>query len=92
MALNVTTPLWGKCEITTHTPEHGTWESSGTPKNLELDYRGQNTLHWGVLYTVGKVSKCRCQNGLAWAIWTFAAQVIGERTAGSQTGSLTLGH
>jgi hypothetical protein len=32
------------------------------------------------------------QNGLAWAIWTFAAQVMGERRAGSQTsqtGSLT---
>jgi len=35
-------------------------ESSGTPENSELDYRGQNTLHWGVLYTVGKVLKCRC--------------------------------
>ncbi len=29
-------------------------------KNLERDFRGQNTLHWGVLYTVKKVLKCRC--------------------------------
>jgi hypothetical protein len=35
-------------------------ESPGTLKNLEDDCRGQNTLHWGVLYTVGKVLKCRC--------------------------------
>jgi hypothetical protein len=35
-------------------------ESSRTPKNLEDDCRGQNTSHWGVLYTVGKVLKCRC--------------------------------
>jgi hypothetical protein len=58
--LFVATPLWGKCEVATHTPENGTWESSGTPKNSKLDCRGQNTLHWGVVYTVGKVSKCRC--------------------------------
>jgi hypothetical protein len=30
------------------------------------------------------------QNGLAWAIWTSAAQVMAERKAGSQTGNLTL--
>ncbi len=56
----VATSLWGKCEVATHTPENGTWESSGTPKNLEHNCRAQNTSHWGVLYTVGKVSKCRC--------------------------------
>jgi hypothetical protein len=56
----VTTPLWGNCEVVTHTPKNGTWESFGTPKNSERDWRGQNTLHWGVLYTVGKVLKCRC--------------------------------
>jgi hypothetical protein len=56
----VATPLWGKCEVATHTPENGTWESSGTPENSELDCRGQNTSHWGVLYIVGKVLKCRC--------------------------------
>jgi hypothetical protein len=31
-----------------------------TPKTLELDYRGQNTSPWSVLYTVGKVLKIRC--------------------------------
>jgi hypothetical protein len=49
-----------KCEVTIHTLENGTWESSGTAKNSELDYRGQNTLPWGALYTVRKVLKCRC--------------------------------
>jgi hypothetical protein len=56
----VTTPLWAKCEDETHTPKSGDLESSGTPKNLELDRRGQNTSHWGVLYIVGKLLKCRC--------------------------------
>jgi hypothetical protein len=57
---SVATPLWGSCEVATHTPENGTWESSGTPKNLERDCRAQKTLHWGVLGTVEKVLKCRC--------------------------------
>jgi hypothetical protein len=57
----VTTPLWGKCEVATHTPEMGTWESSGTPENSELDCRGQNTFSWGVFYTVRKVLKRRCR-------------------------------
>jgi hypothetical protein len=60
----VATPLWGKCEVAIHTPENGTWESSGTPKNSELDCRGQNTSPWSVLYTVEKVLKSRCPKWL----------------------------
>ncbi len=56
----VAIPLWGKCEVATHILKNGTWESSGTFKNSEHNFRGQNTLHWCVLYTVGKVLKCRC--------------------------------
>jgi hypothetical protein len=32
------------------------------------------------------------ENGLAWAIWTFAAQVMVERRARNQTGNLTPDH
>jgi hypothetical protein len=56
----VVTPLWVKCEHETHTPKSGNLESSRTPKNFELDFRGQNTLHWNVLCTIGKVLKYRC--------------------------------
>jgi hypothetical protein len=58
--LCVATPLWDKCEDETHTPKNGKLESSGTPKNSELDWRGHNTLHWGVFYINGKVLKCKC--------------------------------
>jgi hypothetical protein len=58
--LIVVTPLWGKCEDETHIPKTGNLESSETSKNSELDSRGQNTSHWGVHYTVGKLLKCRC--------------------------------
>jgi hypothetical protein len=47
-------------EVATHTPENGTWESSGTPENSEFDRTGQNTSPWGVHYTVEKVLKCIC--------------------------------
>jgi hypothetical protein len=57
---NVATPFWGKCEVATQTPEKGSLESFGTPENSDDDYRGQNTSHWGVLYTVEKLLKCRC--------------------------------
>jgi len=39
----------------------GTWESSGTSKNSELNCKGQNTLHWPVLYIIGKLLKFRCR-------------------------------
>jgi len=57
---DVATPLWGKCEVATHTLENGTWESSETPKNSKHDFRGQNTLHWDVIYTLRKVLSWRC--------------------------------
>ncbi len=58
----VATPLWDKCEGEAHTPESGKLESSGTPENSELELKGQNTLHWGVLDVIGKLLKCRCLN------------------------------
>ncbi len=57
----VATLLLEECEDDTHIPEMGTWESTGTPKTLEFDCRGQNILHWGVPYIIGKLSKCRCR-------------------------------
>jgi hypothetical protein len=56
---NVATPLWAKCEGEAHTPKSGKLESSGTPKNSELDCRGQIFLHLSVFGVIGKVLKCR---------------------------------
>jgi hypothetical protein len=53
-------PTLKECEDDIHTPEMRTWESSGTRKNSELDFRHQNTLPWGVFYTIRKVLKRRC--------------------------------
>jgi hypothetical protein len=38
-----------------------TWESFRTLENSEFNCRGQNTVHWGVLYIIGKLSKCKCR-------------------------------
>ncbi len=43
--ISVATLLLEEWEDDTHTPEMGTWESTGTPKTSEFDCRGQNTLH-----------------------------------------------
>jgi hypothetical protein len=54
-------PILRESKDETHTPEMGTWEFSGTPKISEFDYKSQNTSHWGVLYIIGKLSKCKCR-------------------------------
>jgi hypothetical protein len=64
MARIVATPLLEECEDDIHIPEMGTWESSGTPKTSEFDFRGQNTLPWDVLYIIGKLLKCKCRKWL----------------------------
>ncbi len=54
-------PTLKECEDETHIPEMGIWESTGTPKTLEFDGKGQKTSHWSVLYIIGKLLKCRCR-------------------------------
>jgi len=70
----------------------GGLEPSGTPECLELDNKVQNTSHWGVLGVIGNFWNVDIENGLALAIRTSAAQVMGKRRARSQTGSLTPDH
>jgi hypothetical protein len=48
--------VWGR---TPTLGKVGGWESSGIPECLELDSKGQNTSHWGVLGVIGKVLKRR---------------------------------
>ncbi len=57
--------VWG------HEPSHsqvnshvGNWSPERTPESSERDCRGQNPLHWGVLYIIGMLLKRRC---LKWA-------------------------
>jgi hypothetical protein len=55
----VATPLWPSVGVKPNTWKSWELESSGTPECSELDSKGQNTSHWGVLGVVGKVLKRR---------------------------------
>jgi hypothetical protein len=61
MSFCVATLLWEECEDETHTPKMRTQESSETPESLKFDCKGQNTLHWGVVYIIEKPWKCKCR-------------------------------
>jgi hypothetical protein len=60
-SLGVVTLLLEEWEDDSHTPEMGTWESIETPEITKFNFKGQNTLHWSVLYIIGKLSKSRCR-------------------------------
>jgi len=54
---------------------------------------GVLTPHIGVLFiSLESYQSVDVESGLAWAIWTFAAQVMTKRKAGSQIGNLTPDH
>jgi hypothetical protein len=55
----VATPLWPSVGVKPNTWKSWELESSGTPECSELDRKGQNTSHWGVLAVIGKVLKRR---------------------------------
>jgi hypothetical protein len=73
-------------------PKVGSRSLSGLPKTQSSSL-GVKTPCIGVFFIpLESFWSVNVQNGLAWAIWTFAAQVMGKRRAGSQTGSLTPDH
>jgi hypothetical protein len=73
-------------------PKVGTWSPLGLPK-IQRSIARVKTPRLEVFFILLKRSwSVDVQNGLAWAIWTFEAQVMVERRAGSQIDNLTPGH
>jgi hypothetical protein len=71
----------------------GTWESTGTLESSEFDYRGQKHLSlWLFLISLESYQSVDVENGLAWAIWTSAAQVMTKKKDGNQTSNLIPDH
>jgi hypothetical protein len=67
-------------------PKVGSRSLLGLPK-IQSSSSGVKTPRIGVfLIPLERSWSVNVQNGLAWAIWTFAAQVMGKRMAKSQTG------
>jgi hypothetical protein len=73
-------------------PKVGSWSPSGLPKTQSSIAGVKSPRIWALLVSLETSWNVDVQNGLAWAIWTFVAQVMGKRRAGSQSGSLTLDH
>ncbi len=81
--------LWGR---NSHSRKMGLWSPSGLPK-IQSVISGVKTPRIGTfLVPLERSWSVDVQNGLAWVIWTFITQVMVERRAGSQTGSLTPEH
>jgi hypothetical protein len=88
----VATPLWPSVRMKLTLPKLGTWSPSGLLKTQSL-IAGVKTPRIGVfLISLERPWSVNAQNGLAWIIWTSAAQVMGKRRARSQIGSLTPDH
>jgi hypothetical protein len=71
------------------------WGLGSPPKLLKLQYliAGVKTPCIGVFFkSLESYRSVDVENGLAWAIWTFAAQVMVKRKAASQIGNLTPDH
>jgi len=60
---------------------------------LQSSIVGVKTSHIGIFFiTLESYRSVDVENGLAWAIWTYVAQVMAKRRAMSQTGNLTPDH
>ncbi len=91
--LNMSQPHFGlsvKMKLTL--PKLGIWSPPGLP-NVQSSTAEAKTPQIGVfLVSLERSSSVDAQKSLALVIWTSAAQVMGKRMAGSQTGSLTPDH
>jgi hypothetical protein len=64
-------------------PKMGSWSPPGLPKAQSSIAGVKSPCIWVLLVSLERSWSVDVQNGLAWAIWTSAAQVMGERRAGS---------
>jgi hypothetical protein len=65
-------------------PKVGSWSPPGLPKTQSSIAGVKSPRNWMFLVSLKRSWSVDVQNGLAWAIWTSAAQVMGKRRAGSQ--------
>ncbi len=88
----VTTPLWASVRMRLTLPKVGTWSPPGLPQLQSSTEDGKTTRLEVLFILLERPWSLDVENGLAWAIWTSAAQVMVERRVESQTGSLTPEH
>jgi hypothetical protein len=91
--LNVSQPhFWESVKMTLTLPKWGLGSPPGLPKRKSR-IAGVKTPRIGVFFiSLESYENLNVKNELAWAVWTFAAQVMCKRRARFQTGSLTPDH
>jgi hypothetical protein len=86
-------PTLVKCEgEAQHLEKLEVWSPSGLPNDQSSTTRSKTPCIEVLLVPLKRSWNVDIENGLALAIQTSAAQVMGKRRAGSKTGSLTPNH
>jgi len=86
-------PTLGKVgECNSHSQKWETWSPPELSKTQEKIWGVKSPCIGALFMSLKRSQSVDVQNGLAWAIWTFAAQVMGKRKAGSQIDNLTSDH
>ncbi len=73
-------------------PKVGSWSPLGLPKTQSSIIIVKTPCIEVFFMSLERSWSVDVQNGLVWAIWTSAAQIMVERRAGSQTANLTPDH
>ncbi len=73
-------------------PRWGLGSLPGLPKLQSLMARVKTPRIGVFLISLESYQNVDVENGLVWAIWTSAAQVMAKRKVGSQIGNLTPDH
>jgi len=90
--MNVATLFRGSVRMKLTLLTLGLGSPPGLPK-FQSSIARVKTPHIGVFFTsLESYCSVNVENGLAWAIWTSAAQVMAKRRTGNQTSSLTPDH
>jgi hypothetical protein len=88
----VATPLWRSVRMKLTLPKLGLGSPPRLPK-LQSSIARVKTPRIRVFFISLEIYwSVNVENGLVWAIWTFAAQVMAKIRVGNQTGSLTPNH
>jgi len=80
--------MWGWNSL----PKVGTWSPPGLLQLQSSTAEGKTPRLEVIFMSLESSWSVDVKNGLTWAIWTFAAQVMVERRAESQIGNLTPNH
>jgi hypothetical protein len=91
-SIEIVANLWKSGKMTFTFLKWGLGSPPRLPK-LQSSIIGVKTPHIEIFFiSLKNYRSVDVENGLAWAIWTFAAQVMTKRKVGNQTGSLTPDH